>query len=580
MNINKPHNISNGPIQNKAEVTSDDNNTYPNTSATDAIGDVNRQIIIDNISSKIAFHTPGTKEKLANYDTETLKNLYNSLEMYYHDVAKMTSEKELDPQFERIGESLARNFSAKLVEGNFLRELSKYSVESVSDSRRRRGLVHGIKAFIEGTTRNENNGELFGEYMDYYKELLSDAIESRTNSKLNIFRSYVLLHGVNTGTIDGFRNIVFPLIENGDPETKPIMTNMNAFGIGPGTYGIADYTEECLLASYTPKEINKLIRLFHEIPTSEYKKFEQNRKDAARLEGGKRDGIRIISSRDFIHDQRLGVHEVLLAMRNYYDSNGSQECLDKLKQLEDEYGFGILPYATNLEAYKMRVPYMSEENFADKGSPDETALDLLNRLIENTQPSLLKPPETKDEELNRLIRRISPEMNERTGELFVDFRTTGIAVTRMNELLLANWGRQGILPSMVAAMVYLDKMSTHALRGLGEKEIEELPFDPGFKEMVRFSCLTSSIKYDDGDFELKYQRILDIFSKAYSGAGIDHSRVFEGYQLLTHQILDNIQGLVKHYAQKTTTRRFCKAVWSGDLSDELTSLITRVRIHE
>lgn len=66
MNINKPHNISNGPTQNKTEVILDDDNTYPNTNTTDAIGDVNRQVIIDNISSKIAFHIPGTKEKLAN----------------------------------------------------------------------------------------------------------------------------------------------------------------------------------------------------------------------------------------------------------------------------------------------------------------------------------------------------------------------------------------------------------------------------------------------------------------------------------------------------------------------------------
>ena len=189
----------------------------------------------------------------------------------------------------------------------------------------------------------------------------------------------------------------------------------------------------------------------------------------------------------------------------------------------------------------------------------------------------MEAPKTKNEELNGLMGSISPTMNERTGEVLVDFDKVGTAVTKMNEILLQNKGKQGIYPSTVSAIAFLDKMSAHALRNASRKDLLELPFDPKFKEMVRFSQLTSSMEYNENDFENKYRQIVDKTSEAYSNDDVDSLKIVEGYQVLSQQILKNVQGLSKNYASKSVTARFSGAVWSGNLSDELIGLFDKMQ---
>jgi hypothetical protein len=172
---------------------------------------------------------------------------------------------------------------------------------------------------------------------------------------------------------------------------------------------------------------------------------------------------------------------------------------------------------------------------------------------------------------------ISPIVNERTGEVLVDFDKVGTAVIKMNEILLKNKGKQGIYPSMISAIAFLDKMSAYALRNADRKDLQELPFDPKFKEMVRFSQLTSSIEYNENDFENKYRQIVNKFSEAYGDDDVDSSKIAEGYQILSQQILKNVQGLSKNYSSKSVTARFSDAVWSGNLSDELIGLFDKTQ---
>ena len=342
--------------------------------------------------------------------------------------------------------------------------------------------------------------------------------------------------------------------------------------MGEGKYGIGDYTEECMLSSYNPKDIDKLIRIYHEIPTSDYRKYEQNRKDALRLQET------IIGGRDFIHDEQPGAHEVLIAIKEYYDHHDDEDSdryKDRLVALEGKYHFGVLPNAFKIEEYNKPIEKMGDKENGE-GSPDETALDLLNRLIENTRPVLLKAPETRNAELNELMAKISPILNEQTGEVSVNMNDVGKAVAKMNEILLQNKGKRGIFPSTITAIAYLDKMASYALRGADKKDLQELPFDPNFKEMMRFSQLTSSTEYNDRDFENKYRQIADKFSEAYGDDGVDTSKIAEGYKILNQQILKNMQGLSENYASKAFTARFSEAVWSGNLSDELIGLFDRI----
>ena len=530
---------------------------------------------IFRVAGAISHSTGGTEELLVGYDSDKLEAICDSLNSFYSRVADLMPEHKLDRRIMEIGECFVRNYNEKLVEGDFVESLAKNSAEAFSDKSKEYKIVQGLESGIQGISKNEDSGRLFDDYMNYYDELVeSDEKITKYDTKIQVLSRYVRSHGIKPSTIKGFKDIVFPLMEQKDDEVLPIIEGGNAYGTTIGMYGVADYTEECLLSSYNPGEIDRLIRIYHEIPTSDYKKFEQNRKDAARLQGT------IIGGRDFIHDERPGTNEMLVAIKNYYEHRNDDDNANykfRLAELEDKYHFGVLPNAFNIEAYEKPIEYMSEHNRAEEGNKDETALDILNRLIENTRPNLLEAPKTKNEELNKLMENISPTMNERTGEVLVDFDKVGTAVAKMNEILLQNKGKQGIYPSTVSAIAFLDKMSAHALRNASRKDLQELPFDPKFKEMVRFSQLTSSIEYNENDFENKYQQIVDKFSKAYGDDDVDSLKIVEGYQVLSQQILKNVQGLSKNYASKSVTVRFSDAVWSGNLSDELIGLFDKIQ---
>ena len=548
---------------------------YKNASNLEGASDEHLKNIF-RIAGTISFSTSGTGELLVGYDSDKLEAICGSLNSFYSKVADLMPEHKLDRRIMRIGECLVRNYNDRLVEGDFLESLVKYSAEAFLDKSKEHKIIQGLESGIQGISENEDSGRMFDEYMAYLDELIDDDRKiTNYGTREGVLKTYVKYHGIKTGTVKGFRDVIFPLMEQDDSEVGPIIEGGNAYGIVAGEYGIADYVEECLLSSYEPKDIDRLIRIYHEMPTSDYNKFEQNRKDAARLEGT------IISGRDFIHDERPGVNEVLVAMRDYYenrDSDDGDRYKSRLEELENKYHFHVLPNALNLETYEKPIEKMGEyASNAKVGSPEETAFDILNRLIENTRPNLLEAPKTKNAELNELMERISPVLNERTGEVLVDFDKVGTAVAKMNEILLQNKGKQGIYPSMVSAIAFLDKMSAYALRGVGRKDLQELPFDPKFKEMVRFSQLTSSMEYNENDFENKYRQIVDKFSEAYGDDDVDSLKIVEGYQVLSQQILKNVQGLSKNYASKSVTARFSDAVWSGNLSDELIGLFDKMQ---
>ena len=530
---------------------------------------------IFSIAGSILFSTGGTEEILVGYESEDLSTIDKSLSEYYGATAsRLSGEKLSSGDIMRIAECFVRNFDQNLLEGDFLDKLAEYSANAFSNPENKHKLISGITNGIEGIHKSESSGQLFGEYMEYASELVDDKEKvTKYDTRFDVFTRYVRGHGISEGTVEGFKNIIFPLMEQNDTEVAAILYGGNAYGTIENTYGVADYAEECLLSRHTPKDIDRLIRIYHEIPTSNYKKFEQNRKDAARLQGT------IIGGRDFIHDERIGTNEVLSAIKDFYEhreDDNVEEYKKKLEELEEKYRYGILPYAFNLEAYEKPIEYMSDHNVADEGNPNERAIDILNRLVENTRPNLLEIPETKFPELNELMNNISPLLNEQTGEVRVDVREVGAAIAKMNNILTQKHNEQGVMPSTISAIAFLDKMAAYALRNTDSKDIQGLAFDPNFKEIVRFAQLTSSTEYNEQNFEGKYQQITKKISEAYGGDSVDKAIVADGYRILSQNILSNMQALGKNYASKRATERFTEAIWSGNLNDELIGLFQRV----
>ena len=507
---------------------------------------------------------------IGNTSSRTAESLFSRSEVELDRISTLianlnydTKDAQGDPQIARsvrkTAESVLNNYYPQLEHGDIRASLAKHAEAGHSSL---------IDSTLFGCMLNESDGAYIGDYLD----CLGDASEASKDSKLDrlkyeALRLYSAGHGVDERTVKGFNEVVFPLMEANDRNVESLMEISNNFGTVAGAYGIADYTIECLISKYEPGEINKMLRVYSEIPTSDFAKFEQNRMDASHLQGT------IIGGRDFIHDERIGTHETLAAMLDYYNHKDDEDAAKyqaRLQELEDQYGFGILPNALDLDRYDKPV---NTKKITDS---DETAIDILRRLVKNTEAVPLETPETDDKELNDLLAEIHPLISEKSGAVRVDIGEIGPAITRLNQIITENRGKQGIMPSTVSAIAYLDKLSAYALRDCSKSELPELPFDPHFKEIVRFSQLTSSTSYSEREFEEHYNEILANSGGAYEDDQIDTRLTNEAYRTLHQWIVGNSNALASQYNKKDVTKRFSSAVWSGNLSDELIGLFERV----
>lgn len=529
---------------------------------------------IFQIAKVITFMTGGTEQILVNYDEEELDKISEALGEYYEKVIAELGEDKIPRLVERVAECVVRNYNDGLVREDFLEKLAEYTMRGCTDRENGYKIINGIECGIEGLAKNEGEGADFGKYMQRLTELMNDREKiTKFDTRKDLLMRYVRDHGVNEAVLTGFDEVIFPLLEQGDEEVRAIMEGGNAYGVGEGDYGIADYVEECLMAHYRPDEIDRLARIYHEIPTSDYQRFEQNRKDAARLQGT------VIGGRDFVHDEMPGTHEMLVAIEEYYDHREDENIDDyrrKLEELEGRYHFGVLPNALKLEEYERPVRYMSDGNVAEQGNPDEKAIDILRRLVKNTTPNLAEKPMTKYDELNALMARINPLIDEKTGDVRVSMAEIGPAINELNKILQNNYGKQGVMPSTVEAVAYLDKMAFYAIQGMDRKEAEGAVFDPNFKEMMRFRWLTSSGGYDEAEFEAAYRKIANKCGEAYGGDAVDLEKVREGYRLLSQDVLKDMDRLAKKYSAKKNTKRFVEAIWSGNLNDALIGMYQKM----
>ena len=543
------------------------------------------QKTIDNmftILSSITCSTSGTEEIVLSRNEEDTSKSLEKLYQYYNG---LSNEAKNDKRSERmvggLAETFIRNYNEDLATDDFMMQLSRGASLAQTDKEKSHKIFQVLESGITGFSDNNCDGNLFGNYLDFTLQLLKDDSKiTKYDSKVDVVRRYVQRHGFNEDTVEGFNDVIFPLLEKGDSEVGPIMKGGNAYGVAKYQYGIADYTEECLLSRCTPQEIDRLNRIYHEIPTSDYYKFEQNRQDAGRIQGI------IIGGRDFIHDEMPGVHEILSAMEKYYDAKDEESrksIRQSMVELDKKYPYaGFLENALDLDNYNKEIEKMSEYHLDEsmrgktEGYVNEKAIDVLRRLVRNTAPEEISSPKTRYEELNQFMKDINPVINERTGEVKVSLDEVAPAITEMNRILVENQKSLGVFPSTISAISYLDKMAANALRGLDKKDITEVIYDPGFKEILRFSQLTSSMGYNESDFESFYSKACDNFSKAYEDDGVDSAGIRDGWRFVGQKITENMSALGKKYGTEKSTERFVGAVWSGNLSHELIGMFERV----
>lgn len=278
-----------------------------------------------------------------------------------------------------------------------------------------------------------------------------------------------------------------------------------------------------------------------------------------------------------------GVHELLNAMLDYYDSKDNEQAhvekTTKLQRIVDDRMNGrysaiyrdLDKYVFDLSNYEQEVKKRVSRMVSDKNNI-EISSDVLRRLVENTANSILEKPKTTDEELNKLLENLSIKADETTGEVHVDWKQTGELVKHINDYLIQHQGDTGIRPSMISVVSYAEKMVTHAMKDISRKDWYELPFDPEFKEFVRLQELIgSNDSYDERRFDGFYNGLVREMSKDFDSDDV----VRETYSKLQYHILQNLRGLAVKYNSNPNTFYRAGSLWSGNLAHELISLAAR-----
>jgi len=462
----------------------------------------------------------------------------------------------------------AGEYDEKLFGDTMVDTIIAYATQSALDQSATRNIGEAIE--IAGKS---GTSDCIPAYLDYYQELLSNPGNSlgEYQKRSDLLRAYFLSHGLDVQRVQGFRQNIYPLIEQGDPELEGIGAT-NSWPIEYAGFGISDFTIHCLVSEVNPKNTRDLIQAYRDVPTSDFAKFEQNRKDAAALMDA------LWSGRDWIHDEVPGVHAVLAAMLDYYDTRGIEDVrqekqaaiLKAMAKIPSGYQRIIGDYCFDLGNYEKPVKKFVGKTFHSSSRSEETepAIDVLRRLVENTRQTTLEKPHTEDERLNALLEQLQVHPSERTGEVYVHWEQVGQLVAYANRLLQARQDELGMRPSMVRALAYIDRMATYAMRGVGDRDWRELPYDPHFKELVKFRDLTSSAdKFDEQSFETFWQHLTQIPEWP--------DGVQEAYMKLSERVLGQVNKLARGYNSNSYTSYMSDSLWSGNLSHELIGLVDR-----
>ena len=406
-------------------------------------------------------------------------------------------------------------------------------------------------------------------------DLYCDAAEELSRAKDSRFPAYWRLyctnHGIRQNSFTGYQKNVIPMIMSHDPDVENLQESSNSWVTAP-YFGISDYTIHALTLEMNPKNTRDLMQIYREIPTSDYAKFEQNRQDALALAGI------LWEAKDFIHNERPGIHELFSTMIDYYDSRNNDNyrlAEQKLHQIVDERLNPQNDYHYSDFDGQKCFDFQSYERFIDKTVYDgpkigkhyhEKAIDILRNLERNTRSFSLETPKTNDPTLNDLLAKLTP-YEDQNGQIIVDLNQISSVAARANQLLISSQNQIGLRPSLIEALSYIEKMSTFALRNIDSKTYRELPFDPGFKEICRFNELTSSgNQYNASEFETFWNTFLTSSNQVWP------DQVQNAYSLLAQRTINQVNDLAKQYTRENAPRYMIDSLWSGNLSRELIGL--------
>lgn len=292
-------------------------------------------------------------------------------------------------------------------------------------------------------------------------------------------------------------DMVAGLSENLLPDMKSGKNNIdeqydNLSGMYFFDYGIGEFYYKCAATPLSPANIAELIRIYKELPATDWDTFNQNRNDGLALANSKVLG----QLRDTIHDQRPATAELIAAMTEYYDNRDSDSAKCRL-----------------INANKNNIGYqLDEKALLDAGTYDEEVcrknnpkekekiIDILRRLTENMN-SDAKLPQVENAQMQKLVENIDAKGFTDTGRL-------GILLNAINTRLESdmNHGKIGISPDMLKLIVWADRKTAAAINDLDYERQSGAYKSSWFKQAAKFSLLIndSGKDFDFAAFDREY----------------------------------------------------------------------------
>jgi len=362
---------------------------------------------------------------------------------------------------------------------------------------------------------------------------------------MRVIKSYGRIHPLTKESMVGFETKLFPALEHKDPDVEALQIQSNRWGMQKGDFGIADFTVHAYAVEVNSKNINELLMALREIPTSNVGRLEQNRKDALSLAGT------FGALRDFIHDQRPLVREIIQAMVKYYESHDDSE----LKPLLPKTGGYLAPQERQDKIYDL-TNYDKEVKATVNGQETTNkVIDILKRLEENTKIIDETPPTVTDPELNKLLQDFQRE----------DVKPTEVlqhALERVNFLLTTAIKKKvvGIEPSMILTITWLERQGFEALQNMTYEDQQSAYTKPWLQALIKFQELTASTQpFNEEEFDKFIKKV----------AHTKEPR--EAYRLVAKRTFKNVADLASVYG-KTSKPHISGALWSGNVAHEFTAL--------
>lgn len=390
-------------------------------------------------------------------------------------------------------------------------------------------------------------------------DMAMSAIQNETKDIAKIFMDRIQNYGLHFGLDEqkqvGLMNNLLPAIKNNDADVEILIRGGNIWGTGEGNFGVADFICHCYAQPITPENISELLIASREAPTTSLSRFEQNRKDALSLRA------QFGALRDYIHDQRPGVHTLISLMVAYYDAPQTEKdkIASQIKQETAKTGGYLAGERTDMILELSRYDQDIEEDFQGQQKTVK-AIDVLRRVAKNTEPVDEAAPTTSHAEINDALKVI--DRRELLGKVDIEQASLVEAIKVFCDFLESKMGEKtvGIEPSTILALSWLERRVFEFLQNMSfEKQMGAYKTD-WFEQIMRFSELTSSpVMFDKQGFT-------DFIEE------LRQKSPHEAYRFIGQRVISNVSELTKNYKGKPGEYRM-GALWSGNVTHELIGLI-------